>query len=91
LKYTMIPHCIIVDDELPARDELSHLLAEIGGVDKTGEEILAASRENKVDVIGLSALLTTTIPRMKECIELLEESGIRRRYKVIVGGAPVTQ
>jgi corrinoid protein of di/trimethylamine methyltransferase len=61
------------------------------GVDKTGEEILAAARENQVDVIGLSALLTTTIPKMKEFIELLEESGLRNKYKVIVGGAPVTQ
>lgn len=61
------------------------------GVDKTGEEILAAAKENEVDVIGLSALLTTTIPKMKEFIELLEESGIRDNYKVIVGGAPVTQ
>lgn len=61
------------------------------GIDKTGEEILAAAKENEVDVIGLSALLTTTIPKMKEFIELLEESGIRDNYKVIVGGAPVTQ
>jgi 5-methyltetrahydrofolate--homocysteine methyltransferase len=43
------------------------------GIDKTGEEILAAAKENEVDVIGLSALLTTTIPKMKEFIELLEE------------------
>jgi 5-methyltetrahydrofolate--homocysteine methyltransferase len=61
------------------------------GVDKTEEEILTAAREHEVNVIGLSALLTTTIPRMREFIELLEESGIRDKYKVIIGGAPVSQ
>ena len=61
------------------------------GVDKTGEEIMAAAAEYQVDVIGLSALLTTTIPKMSEFMELLQESGVREKYKVIVGGAPVTQ
>jgi 5-methyltetrahydrofolate--homocysteine methyltransferase len=61
------------------------------GADKAGEEILTAAKEHKVDVIGLSALLTTTMPRMKEMLELLQESGVRDQYKVIVGGAPVTQ
>jgi 5-methyltetrahydrofolate--homocysteine methyltransferase len=61
------------------------------GVDKKSEEILDAAQKFQVDVIGLSALLTTTIPRMKEFIELLQESGLRDRFKVIVGGAPVTK
>lgn len=61
------------------------------GVDKTGEEILSAVVEHQVGVIGLSALLTTTIPKMNEFMELLQESGGREKYKVIVGGAPVTQ
>jgi len=61
------------------------------GVDKSEEEILAAAREHDVDVIGLSALLTTTMPRLKEFLELLQESGVRDQYKVIIGGAPVTQ
>ena len=61
------------------------------GADKAGEEILAAAKEHKVDVIGLSALLTTTMPRIMEMLELLQESGVRDQYKVIVGGAPVTQ
>jgi corrinoid protein of di/trimethylamine methyltransferase len=61
------------------------------GVDKSGEEILAAARKNQVDVIGLSALLTTTILHMKEVMELIQESGLRNQIKVIVGGAPVTQ
>ncbi len=61
------------------------------GVDKTSEQILDAALKNAVDLIGLSALLTTTMPRMREFIESLEESGLRDRVKVIVGGAPITQ
>ncbi len=61
------------------------------GIDKKSHEILEAAKKLQVDVIGLSALLTTTIPRMKEFIELLQESGLRDRFKVIVGGAPVTR
>jgi 5-methyltetrahydrofolate--homocysteine methyltransferase len=61
------------------------------GVDKAGEDILSAANENQVGVIGLSALLTTTIPKMNEFMELLQESGVREKYKVMVGGAPVTQ
>ncbi len=61
------------------------------GIDKKNNEILEAAKKLDVDVIGLSALLTTTIPRMKEFIEILQESGLRDRFKVIVGGAPVTK
>ena len=61
------------------------------GVGKTSEEILAAAKANEVRVIGLSALLTTTMPRMREFIELLQESGVRDQFKVIIGGAPVTR
>jgi 5-methyltetrahydrofolate--homocysteine methyltransferase len=61
------------------------------GIDRKNKEILEAAKKHGVDVIGLSALLTTTIPRMKEFIELLQESGLRDRFKVIVGGAPVTR
>ncbi len=61
------------------------------GVDKKNKEILEAAKKHEVDIIGLSALLTTTIPRMKEFIELLQESGLRDRFKVMVGGAPVTK
>jgi corrinoid protein of di/trimethylamine methyltransferase len=61
------------------------------GVNKKNKEILEAAKKHEVNVIGLSALLTTTIPRMKEFIELLQESGLRDKYKVIVGGAPVTR
>ena len=43
------------------------------------------------DFIGASSLMTTTMPRQKEIIEILEAKGIRQRYKVVVGGAPTSQ
>lgn len=61
------------------------------GVDRVSEDIFNEAKKNDVDIIGLSALLTTTMPRMKEFIELLEESGERPNYKIIVGGAPVSK
>jgi len=61
------------------------------GVNRSAEEILTAAKKHDVAVIGLSALLTTTIPQMQEFIELLQESGLRDKFKVIVGGAPVTE
>ncbi|GAG52832.1 unnamed protein product, partial [marine sediment metagenome] len=61
------------------------------GVDKSGDDILKTAQTYNVDVIGLSALLTTTMPQLKDFIDLLKESGHREQYKVIIGGAPVTQ
>jgi 5-methyltetrahydrofolate--homocysteine methyltransferase len=59
------------------------------GVDVAPEAIVAAADE--VDVIGLSALLTTTMGHMKEALSALEAAGKRSKVKVIVGGAPVTE
>jgi 5-methyltetrahydrofolate--homocysteine methyltransferase len=59
------------------------------GVDVSPETLVAAADE--VDVIGLSALLTTTMGHMKEALDALEAAGKRSKVKVIVGGAPVTQ
>lgn len=61
------------------------------GVDKSNEEILGMAKTEDVDIIGLSALLTTTMPQMKDFMELLQESGLRDRFRVLVGGAPVSQ
>jgi 5-methyltetrahydrofolate--homocysteine methyltransferase len=61
------------------------------GVDVTPEKFAEAVREHKPQVIGLSALLTTTMLAMKDTIEVLKEEGLRDSVKVIVGGAPVTQ
>ena len=61
------------------------------GVDIDVEDVLIQIREQKPDILGLSALLTTTLPAMAQVIEALEESGMRDRVKVMVGGAPVNQ
>ena len=45
----------------------------------------------KPDILGLSALLTTTLPEMKKIINALTESGLRNKVKVMVGGAPVNE
>jgi 5-methyltetrahydrofolate--homocysteine methyltransferase len=61
------------------------------GVDILAEDFVDKAVEQKAQVIGLSALLTTTMPAMKEVIEILKEDGKRDKFKIIVGGAPVTQ
>jgi len=61
------------------------------GVDVEPEKFVEAIRENKPNIVGLSALLTTTMPMMKKSIESIEESGLRDSLKIIVGGAPVNQ
>ena len=61
------------------------------GVDISPEDFVKAIVENQPDIVGLSALLTTTMPMMKRSIETIEESGLRRNLKIIVGGAPVNQ
>lgn len=60
------------------------------GFDVSPESFVAAVRAHQPDVIGLSALLTTTMPSMLATIEALKAAGLRDRVKVIVGGAPVT-
>lgn len=60
------------------------------GRDISAEEIVEKAEEVHADIIGLSALLTTTMTCQKEVIDLLIEKGIRDKYKVMVGGAPVT-
>lgn len=61
------------------------------GVDIASEKFAEVVREEKPEVVALSALLTTTMPAMKEVIEVLQEAGLRGGVKVIVGGAPVTK
>ena len=61
------------------------------GVDVGPEVFVEAIRENKPDIVGLSALLTTTMPMMKQAIVSIEESGLRKGLKIIIGGAPVSQ
>ena len=61
------------------------------GVDVSSDRIVAAVQSNKIDIIALSALLTTTMPSMKTVIETLKEAGLRDNVKVIIGGPAVTQ
>lgn len=61
------------------------------GADVSPAQFAEAVREHSPDIVGMSALLTTTMPEMKNVIEALEDMGIRDRVKVIIGGAPVTQ
>ncbi|HYN42564.1 MAG TPA: corrinoid protein [Thermoanaerobaculia bacterium] len=61
------------------------------GTDVSAARFLEAAESSGARVIGLSALLTTTMPRMAEVVALVRERGLGERVKVIVGGAPVTQ
>ncbi len=60
------------------------------GTDVPPEKFVAAVREHQPKLVGLSALLTTTMVNMKTIIEALQEAGLRGSVKVMVGGAPVT-
>ena len=61
------------------------------GVDVKIENLIDTVKKEEVDVLGLSALLTTTMPEMQNVIQALEEAGLRNQVKVIVGGAPIDQ
>ncbi len=61
------------------------------GVDVSGEKFAAKALELGADIIGVSALLTTTMRNQKGVIDALEKSGVRSQIKVMVGGAPVTR
>ena len=61
------------------------------GTGVTAADFVAAAQEHSAQIIGMSALLTTTLPRMAETIAALKDAGLRDSVKVMVGGAPVTQ
>jgi corrinoid protein of di/trimethylamine methyltransferase len=61
------------------------------GVDASPEKLIAKALEVGADIIATSALLTTTMAKQKEVIEKLERDGLRSKFKVMVGGAPVTR
>ena len=60
------------------------------GVNVPAEKIMAKVEEVDADIVGLSALLTTTMVRQKEVIEAMDKKGMRNKTRVMVGGAPVT-
>jgi 5-methyltetrahydrofolate--homocysteine methyltransferase len=61
------------------------------GTDVAPQEFAQAARDSKADFVGMSALLTTTMPQMRNTIEALEDMGVRESVCVIIGGAPITQ
>lgn len=61
------------------------------GVDKSAAEFIAAIQEANADIVGASALLTTTMLEQKKIIEGLQEAGLQDKVKMMVGGAPVTK
>ena len=61
------------------------------GVDTKPDEFMDAVMEHDAQLVGMSALLTTTMPNMGKTIQTFEESGLRDQVKMMVGGAPVTQ
>ena len=61
------------------------------GTDVPPEKFVSAIQDNEVDVVALSALLTTTMPSMSVTINAINAAGLRNKVKVVVGGAPVTQ
>jgi len=61
------------------------------GTDVKAEAFIQAIEEHKPDILGMSALLTTTMPNMGKTIDLLKEKGLRKGIKVMVGGAPINE
>jgi len=60
------------------------------GIDVKPQTFIEAVKEHRPDILGMSALLTTTMPKMEETIRALVEAGVREQIEIIVGGAPVT-
>jgi corrinoid protein of di/trimethylamine methyltransferase len=60
------------------------------GVDRSSEDFISAVKASGATLIGASALLTTTMLQQRKLVEALEEAGLRKKVKVMVGGAPVT-
>jgi 5-methyltetrahydrofolate--homocysteine methyltransferase len=61
------------------------------GVDVRPERFVAAVREKRVDIVAMSALLTTAMKAMKTTIDALHQAGVRQCVKVLIGGAPISQ
>src|SRR3990172_6046809 len=61
------------------------------GTDVSPEKFASAVREHNPDIVGMSALLTTTMIHMKDAIEAIDDIGLKKQVKILIGGAPVTQ
>ncbi|HUI33884.1 MAG TPA: cobalamin-dependent protein, partial [Dysgonamonadaceae bacterium] len=61
------------------------------GIDVSSEQFIKAIKEHNADILCLSALLTTTMNYMKEVITSLENTGLRNKVKIMIGGAPINE
>ena len=61
------------------------------GTNVTPEQFVAAVKEKNAQIVGLSALLTTTMPSMKGTVDAFKKAGMREQVKIMIGGAPITQ
>jgi len=61
------------------------------GINTDAEKFIAALEEHQPDILGMSALLTTTMPYMKVVVDTMKERGIRDKYIILVGGAPLNE
>lgn len=61
------------------------------GVNVTNQDFVDKAKEHNVDVLGMSALLTTTMPNISQIIDILKEQGLNGRVKTIIGGAPINE
>jgi len=85
-----IPEVLVAAKAMNAGLEIIKPLLAEANVKSQGKVVIAV-KDEQADVVGMSALLTTTMPYMKEVIEALKSEGLRRKIKVIIGGAPVTE
>jgi len=90
------PHCLTSWDDLKMTDEQVAMILGNGGfevvdlgVDISAGKFVKAIENEKPSVLGLPSLLTITMPRMKDVIKALIDSGLREKVKVIVGGVPI--
>ncbi len=60
------------------------------GVDVTAEQFVEAVKKNSPDIVAMSALLTTTMIEMEGIVQALKKAGLRKKVKIIIGGAPIT-
>ncbi len=61
------------------------------GVDQSPDKFVEAAKANRAQIVGISALLTTTMPAMKDTVEAFAKAGLRKQVKIMIGGAPVTE
>ena len=81
-----LPEIMLAGEALSGVGEvMAPYLEAVGGQEVKGKIVIGAA------FIGVSSLMTTTMPRQKEIIEILKAKGIRDQYKVVIGGAPTSQ